>query len=387
MAESGTVSITKAVLRSILVLIGAVSGYQIFIFTTRLDWFSERVGGHPFIWGALCVFLFTAIGFIMAPLVHWGLLRFGSFIERRLQSVSYQDLVVITLGLFLGLLLANLLSIPFYAIPGVRFYVSIFLNIVFVYLMIYVFMKRRNGIWLILLNIINVRDRFPKRKKTNAQTPSASDEFKDDVFTDELVSTPKILDTSALIDGRILEVAQAGFLEGTVVLPRFVLAELQGVADSSDPIRRSRGRRGLSVVTDLQKLKTMRVEIPETTLKELEREKVDEALVVLGRRLNGKILTTDYNLNQIARIEGVDVLNVNDLSNALKPMFLPGEIVNVEVTRSGKEAHQGIAYLDDGTMLVVEDGERSIGKKVLVTVTSMLQTAAGRMVFGRIKKD
>ena len=109
--------------------------------------------------------------------------------------------------------------------------------------------------------------------------------------------------------------------------------------------------------------------------------------MVLGRRLNGKILTTDYNLNQIARIEGVDVLNVNDLSNALKPMFLPGEIVNVEVTRSGKEAHQGIAYLDDGTMLVVEDGERSIGKKVLVTVTSMLQTAAGRMVFGRIKKD
>ena len=253
--------------------------------------------------------------------------------------------------------------------------------------MIYVFMKRRNGIWIILLNIINVRDRFPKRKKTNAQTPSASDDFNDDVFTDELVSTPKILDTSALIDGRILEVAQAGFLEGTVVLPRFVLAELQGVADSSDPIRRSRGRRGLSVVTDLQKLKTMRVEIPETTLKELEREKVDEALVVLGRRLNGKILTTDYNLNQIARIEGVDVLNVNDLSNALKPMFLPGEIVNVEVTRSGKEAHQGIAYLDDGTMSVVEDGERSIGKKVLVTVTSMLQTAAGRMVFGRIKKD
>ena len=387
MAESGIASIMKAVLRSLLVLIGAVSGYQVFIFTTRLDWFPEGAGEHPFIWATLCVFLFAALGFILAPLAHWGLSQFGSFIERRLQSVSYQDLVVVTLGLFLGLLLANLLSIPFNAIPGVSFYISIVLNIVFVYLMIYVFMKRRNGIWRILLNIINMREKFPMRKKRDHLIPSEVGDLNEEIFTDDLISTPKILDTSVLIDGRILEVAQAGFLEGTVVLPRFVLAELQGVADSSDPTRRSRGRRGLSVVTDLQKLKSMRVEIPETTLKELERDKVDEALVVLGRRLNGKILTTDYNLNQIARIEGVDVLNVNDLSNALKPMFLPGEIVNVEVTRSGKEAHQGIAYLDDGTMLVVEDGERSIGKKVVVTVTSMLQTAAGRMVFGRIKKD
>lgn len=386
MAESGVASIIKAVLRSVLVLIGAVSGHQIFIFASGLSWFPEGAAEHPFIWGSLCVLLFAAIGFILTPLVHWGLMRSGYFIERGLQSVSYQDLVVGTLGLLLGLLLANLVAIPFNAIPGVRFYIAIALNIIFAYLMIYVFMKRKNGIWGVLLSIINMKERFPK-KKSELPPPLIAADADERIFEGGLVSMPKILDTSVLIDGRILEVAQAGFLEGTVILPRFVLAELQGVADSSDPTRRSRGRRGLSVVTDLQKLNSMRVDIPETTLKELEREKVDEALVVLGKRLNGKILTTDYNLNQIARIEGVDVLNVNDLSNALKPMFLPGEIVNVEVTRSGKEAHQGIAYLDDGTMLVVEDGERSIGKKVAVTVTSMLQTAAGRMVFGRIKRD
>lgn len=160
---------------------------------------------------------------------------------------------------------------------------------------------------------------------------------------------------------------------------------MQGVADSTDPLRRTRGRRGLSVVTELQKIRTLSIEIPETTLKDLERDKVDEALVVLARQISGKVVTTDYNLNQIAQIEGVSVLNVNDLANSLKPMLLPGENVEIDVIRIGKENHQGIGYLDDGTMLVVEDGYKHIGERVKVTVTSMLQTSAGRMVFGRIR--
>ena len=205
--------------------------------------------------------------------------------------------------------------------------------------------------------------------------------------SDFYYSTPKILDTSAIIDGRILDVAQTGFLEGTIVLPRFILAELQGVADSTDPLRRTRGRRGLSVVTELQKIEALSIEIPETTLKELERDKVDEALVVLARQINGKVVTTDYNLNQIAQIEGVSVLNVNDLANSLKPMLLPGENVEIDIIRVGKENHQGVGYLDDGTMLVVEDGYKRIGERVKVTVTSMLQTSAGRMVFGRIRQQ
>ena len=163
--------------------------------------------------------------------------------------------------------------------------------------------------------------------------------------------------------------------------------ELQAVADSTDPVRRTRGRRGLDVVNDLQKIPGLVLEIREVTLKSLGRDVVDEALVVLAKRLQGKVLTTDYNLNKIAQIDGVPVLNVNDLANALKPMLLPGEAVSVDIIREGKEPHQGVGYLDDGTMIVVEEGERFIGRRVDVVVTSMLQTSAGRMVFGRLRRE
>jgi uncharacterized protein YacL len=197
----------------------------------------------------------------------------------------------------------------------------------------------------------------------------------------------KILDTSVAIDGRILDVASTGFLEGTLVLPRFVLTELQGVADSSDPTRRTRGRRGLDAVNELQKLATLRVEILEISLKELQVDSVDQGLVALAKQISGKIITTDYNLNKIAQIQGISVLNVNDLANALKPMLLPGESVTVDLIREGKEPHQGVGYLDDGTMIVVEEGDRYVGRRVDVVVTSMLQTSAGRMVFGRLRRD
>lgn len=198
-------------------------------------------------------------------------------------------------------------------------------------------------------------------------------------------SPSKILDTSAIIDGRILDVALTGFLEGSIVLPRFILTELQRIADSTDPLRRTKGRRGMTVVTELQKLKTIKIEISETKLQDLERENVDDALVALAKKIKAKIITTDYNLSQIAQIEGVSVLNVNDLTNSLKPILLPGENVEVEILRAGKENQQGIGYLNDGTMLVVEDGYKHIGERVKITVTSILQTSAGRMVFGRIE--
>jgi uncharacterized protein YacL len=176
-------------------------------------------------------------------------------------------------------------------------------------------------------------------------------------------------------------------MEGVLVLPRFVLLELQAVADSTDPARRTRGRRGLDVVNELQKLSSLDVEIMEVTLKQLKVETVDSGLVALAQQIGGEILTTDYNLNKIAQIQGITVLNVNDLANAMKPMLLPGESIIVDVIREGKEPHQGVGYLDDGTMLVVEDGENYIGKRVEVVVTSMLQTSAGRMVFGRIRRE
>ncbi|MFR5880723.1 MAG: PIN/TRAM domain-containing protein [Cloacibacillus evryensis] len=230
-----------------------------------------------------------------------------------------------------------------------------------------------------MLTNIDLKSKLTRSKKKGADGPLLK-------ISSERRSwsrTPRC-STRAIIDGRILDVAQTGVLAGTIVLPRFSLAELQGVADSTESLRRTRGRRGLSVVTELQKIKGLTIEIPEMSLRELGRDKVDEALRVHARQLSGKVITTDYNLNQVAQIEGVDVLNVNDLANSLKPMLLPGEKVEIDIIRLGKENHQGIGYLDDGTMLVVEDGYRHVGERVKVTVTSMLQTSAGRMVFGRI---
>jgi uncharacterized protein YacL len=193
---------------------------------------------------------------------------------------------------------------------------------------------------------------------------------------------PKVLDTSVIIDGRIVEVVQAGFLEGPLVLPRFVLRELQTIADSADAMKRTRGRRGLEVLGKLQE--TMPLEIAERDFPDV--PAVDAKLVKLAQELGGKLVTNDFNLNRVAHVEGVVVLNLNELANAVKPVVLPGEELRVAITRDGKEPHQGVGYLDDGTMIVVENGRRLIGETVDVAVTSVLQTVAGRMIFARSKK-
>lgn len=193
----------------------------------------------------------------------------------------------------------------------------------------------------------------------------------------------KIIDTSVIVDGRILEIVESGFLEGTLVIPRFVLRELQTIADSSDPLKRTRGRRGLEVLNRLQELRAL--DISERDYTDLPPGSVDAKLVRLARDLEGKLLTNDYNLNRVASVERVDVLNINELSNAVKPVVLPGEELNVHVIREGKEPNQGVGYLDDGTMIVVEHGRRLIGEETEVVVTSVLQTVAGRMIFARPK--
>jgi uncharacterized protein YacL len=192
---------------------------------------------------------------------------------------------------------------------------------------------------------------------------------------------PKILDTSVIIDGRVADICEAYFLEGVLVVPQFVLRELQLVADSPDSMKRQRGRRGLEVLQKMQKMPNLEVEVAEDDFPQI--AEVDMKLIELAKRYDAKIVTNDYNLNKVATLQGLDVLNVNQLANALKPVVLPGEAMRVFVLREGKEYNQGVAYLDDGTMVVIDGGRRAINKTVDIIVTSVHQTTAGKMIFGR----
>jgi uncharacterized protein YacL len=197
--------------------------------------------------------------------------------------------------------------------------------------------------------------------------------------------SPKILDTSVIIDGRIADVCETGFLEGTLIVPQFILKELQQIAGSSDTLKRNRGRRGLDILQRIQRNADIEVRIIDHDFPKI--REVDAKLVALGKVLKGKLLTNDYNLNKVAELQGVPVLNVNQLANAVKPVVLPGEIMNVYVMKEGKEYGQGVAYLDDGTMVVVDNARKYISKNIDVAVTSVLQTTAGRMIFTRLKED
>lgn len=191
----------------------------------------------------------------------------------------------------------------------------------------------------------------------------------------------RILDTSVIIDGRIADICETGFMDGTLVIPQFVLKELQLVADSSDSMKRNRGRRGLDILQKIQKMSGLDVTISDVDFPEV--KEVDLKLIELARTLQGKIVTNDFNLNKVAQLRGVEVLNINELANSLKPVVLPGELMKVFVLKEGKEYNQGVAYLDDGTMVVVDNARKMIGKTIDVVVTSVLQTTAGKMIFGR----
>jgi uncharacterized protein YacL len=194
-------------------------------------------------------------------------------------------------------------------------------------------------------------------------------------------NTPKILDTSVIIDGRIAEIVEAGFMEGPLIIPQFVLVELQQVADSSDPLKRNRGRRGLDMLQRIQKNPVTAIQIVDTDFSGL--KEVDLKLIELAIRTEGKIVTNDFNLNKVAQLRGVKILNINDLANCLRPLVLPGEPMRIFVSKEGKEHGQGVGYLDDGTMVVVEGGRRALGRTIDVSVTTVLQTAAGKMIFVR----
>ncbi len=200
----------------------------------------------------------------------------------------------------------------------------------------------------------------------------------------EETENAKILDTSTIIDGRIADICETGFMEGTFVIPQFVLYEIQHIADHQDPVKRTRGRRGLDILHKMQKQACIKVRIVDYEFPKL--KDVDSKLIALAKKLNGKIVTNDYNLNKVAELQGVEVLNMNQLATALKPAMLPGEQMNIKILKEGKEYGQGIGYLDDGTMVVVDDARKLLGKTVDIVVTSVLQTTSGRMIFAKLKE-
>ena len=279
-------------------------------------------------------------------------------IETRLRETEVTDLLGALIGGAIGLGLAKTIGAALFwadaSDPRVGFLHS-FILLVFPYLGIV--MGARKGEWLQPQRLVNLfRDAGPQKRY-------------------------RILDTSVIIDGRIADVCETGFLDGTLVIPQFVLKELQLVADSGDSLKRNRGRRGLDILQKIQKMAGVDVMISDIDFPDV--REVDLKLIELGRTLQGKIVTNDFNLNKVAQLRGVSVLNINELANALKPVVLPGEFMKVFILKEGKEYNQGVAYLDDGTMVVVDNARRMISKNIDIVVTSVLQTTAGKMIFGR----
>jgi uncharacterized protein YacL len=289
-------------------------------------------------------------------------------LEEAIVRAPVTDVLFGTMGLIVGLIVAYLIGIPLNAIniPIVSTVLPIFVTIFVGYFGFQIGFKKRDE----LINLFTLTRSIGKKK---------DDEEVDGAIGKQL----KILDTSVIIDGRIADICKTGFLEGTLVIPEFVLEELQHIADSSDVLKRNRGRRGLDILNKIQKELPINVEIYEGDFEEI--SEVDSKLVKLAKVSSGMVVTNDFNLNKVCELQGVSVLNINDLANAVKPVVLPGEELKVQVIKDGKEQHQGVAYLDDGTMIVVEGGRDYIGKHIDVVVTSVLQTSAGRMIFAKPK--
>ncbi|MFD2210189.1 PIN/TRAM domain-containing protein [Virgibacillus halophilus] len=317
-------------------------------------------------------YLGTVLGAIILFLLsYWVadyIVNFLKWIEDGLIKVPVGDLFFGSIGLIIGLVIAYLINITLQdiKIQVISQVLPLFIMILLGYFGFQVGFRRREE----FVALLNRKEREKKRGTQEAEAPVA-------------VPKAKILDTSVIIDGRIADICQTNFLEGTIVIPQFVLGELQHIADSSDALKRNRGRRGLDVLNRIQKELPIKVEIYEGDFEEI--PEVDSKLIKLAKVIGGIVVTNDFNLNKVCDLQGVAVLNINDLANAVKPVVLPGEELLVQVIKDGKEQNQGIAYLDDGTMIVVEEGRHYIGKSIEVLITSVLQTSAGRMIFAKPK--
>lgn len=375
--------IADNLIKGIIMLIMAVAFVMIADQIVTTPHFSAEIEGEMFHGNIFGTTLLTVIayivgvvlglllGYIISPFVLRLIWKAIERIEIGLNDFESQDLIVGTLGLLFGLIIANLIGLAFARLPIIGAYGPIVFSIIFGYAGMSIAIRKRNDI----IGLVGTL-RIGKQNKDNA---GVVHKHGNDVFSG------KLLDTSSIIDGRIAEICSTGFLEGPLLVPVFVLEELQLIADSSDLLKRNKGRRGLDILKQMQEDNYVEVRIINDDFEDV--QGVDSKLVRLGRKINAKVVTNDYNLNKVAALQGVVVLNINDLANALKPARIPGERMDVLVVKSGKEENQGIAYLDDGTMIVVENGQKYIGSTVPVMVTSVLQTSAGRMIFVKVADE
>lgn len=305
------------------------------------------------------------ITYLISPLFNSLITRVMNYLEDNIQKVPTVEILIGTFGALIGLVI----SVPVVSLFNDSFIgkiIGVIVVLIVTAICLDIAIKKKEEIIGAISNIKKVGT--PKEKKVKATYKGM----------------PKVLDTSVIIDGRILDICQSGFIEGELIIPHFVLDELRHIADSSDSLKRNRGRRGLDILNKIQKELSIEVQITDKDFPDI--EEVDSKLLKLAQFVNGKVITNDYNLNKVAGVQGVPVLNINELANSVKPVVLPGEEMTIQIIKDGKEQEQGIAYLDDGTMIVVEGGKRHIGEIMDVIVTSVLQTAAGRMIFAKQKR-
>ncbi|ARD48174.1 hypothetical protein SporoP37_08470 [Sporosarcina sp. P37] len=358
----------KSVVQVSFLLIGGTLGVLFLPYLFVMFEFTSRpIIENPYveaIIGAIILFLLSI--FLTEPIVN-----FVKWIEERLLKAPIMDLLFGTVGLVVGLSVAFLFSFGLNAIdfPVISSVLPVLLSILLGYLGFQVGFKK----WEEFINAFSALRNTSVKKKDSAEPVAAPP--KKDVY--------KLLDTSVIIDGRIADIVATGFLQGILVVPQFVLTELQHIADSSDTLKRTKGRRGLDILKRLQNDEGPQVLITDEDIPNV--AEVDLKLVKLAKKMDGLVVTNDFNLNKVSDLHGVAVLNINDLANAVKPVVIPGEEMHVVVIKDGKEHNQGVAYLDDGTMIVIEDGRSHIGDAIDVVVTSVLQTSAGRMIFAKPK--
>jgi uncharacterized protein YacL len=350
----------RRLIQTIFIIMGGALGVILMPLLFELIDFHHFLLNNSYSYAIIGALLFFFLTFWMIDHVE----KLIKWTEERLVKTPIGDILFGTLGLLLGLTIAFFISLPFSSIeiPMLDTVGPLLLTVLLGYLGLVVGIKKRQEVMGLFATGIKKGKRLNENEEPTAYKK-------------------KILDTSVIIDGRIADICQTGFLEGTIVIPHFVLSELQYIADSSDNLKRARGRRGLDVLNRIQKEMPIKVEMYDGDFPEV--QEVDAKLIKLAKKIDGILVTNDFNLNKVSEFQNVQVLNINDLANAVKPVVIPGEDMQVLVIKDGKEHNQGIAYLDDGTMIVIDDGKNYVGKNIRVTVTSVLQTSAGRMIFAK----